>query len=490
MKYINKGKKEKKHRLIILTDMENEEDDSQTMVRLLMYANEIDIEGLIAVTSACPRAKYSSYVTSIIDRVRAYGLVVDNLRKHADGWPSEEYLLSVSASGPQAYGMDGVGEGNTTDGVQRIIDAVDSDDPRPVYFAINAGASCLAQALWQVRHDRPEAQVAAFVSKIRVYDNTGQDDTCGWILNEFPEIFYIRSQSQIAGLYGPDGEVIRAVLSIDHPEILSLKLPRESAIEWMGPNPFGELSMFNWVEKNIRTRHGILGALYPQRYLTERATLRFLEGGGATSWIGLVNKGLYEPDYINWGGWGGRFKTEKEKVISRFGLIRESEEKYPDIRMYPEAADTWCDGDGVTHKNNVYAPVWRWRIAMNNDFQARMDWCVEEYENANHHPIASFMGDTNRTSVHLSVEAGEKVALDASASSDPDGDALSFDWEAYPEAGSYIGDIVIKENSQSKIEYEVPRDASGKQIHIILKVTDDNPEVQLTSYRRIVLDVT
>ncbi len=36
-------------RILVLTDMGNEADDSQTMVRLLMYANRFDIEGLIAV---------------------------------------------------------------------------------------------------------------------------------------------------------------------------------------------------------------------------------------------------------------------------------------------------------------------------------------------------------------------------------------------------------------------------------------------------------
>ena len=51
MEYITRGEQEKRHRLIILTDMENEPDDSQTMLHLLMYANEIDIEGLIAVSS-------------------------------------------------------------------------------------------------------------------------------------------------------------------------------------------------------------------------------------------------------------------------------------------------------------------------------------------------------------------------------------------------------------------------------------------------------
>ena len=51
MRFLSEGEPEQRHRLIILTDMENEPDDSQTMVRLLMYSNEVDVEGLIAVTS-------------------------------------------------------------------------------------------------------------------------------------------------------------------------------------------------------------------------------------------------------------------------------------------------------------------------------------------------------------------------------------------------------------------------------------------------------
>ena len=51
MKFLSQGTPEEKHRLIILTDMENEPDDAQTMVKLLMYSNELDIEGLIATTS-------------------------------------------------------------------------------------------------------------------------------------------------------------------------------------------------------------------------------------------------------------------------------------------------------------------------------------------------------------------------------------------------------------------------------------------------------
>jgi len=35
----------------------------------------------------------------------------------------------------------------------------------------------------------------------------------------------------------------------------------------------------------------------------------------------------------------------------------------------------------------------------------------------------------------------------------------------------------------------VPADAAGKQIHVILEVTDASAIVPLTAYRRVVLDI-
>ena len=40
-----------KHRVIILTDVENEPDDTESLVRLMLYTNQIDVRGLIATTS-------------------------------------------------------------------------------------------------------------------------------------------------------------------------------------------------------------------------------------------------------------------------------------------------------------------------------------------------------------------------------------------------------------------------------------------------------
>jgi len=40
-----------KHRLVVITDIGNEPDDFMSMVRLMLYTNQIDVEGLIASTS-------------------------------------------------------------------------------------------------------------------------------------------------------------------------------------------------------------------------------------------------------------------------------------------------------------------------------------------------------------------------------------------------------------------------------------------------------
>ena len=461
------SKEEQKSRVIILTDMENEPDDSQTMVRLLMYSNELDVEGLIVVTSRW--LQNAVFPESIVDRLMAYGEVRANLQKHAEGWPEMDHLMSKIASGPvssSGYGMDAVGDGKSTDGSELIIKAVDSDDARPVHVCINAGANTLAQALWDVRKSRSEAEVRAFVSRIRVYDDAGQDNAGAWICHNFPDIFYIRSQSQVFGLMG-GGDGYGGGPQVCHP------------------------TQQEWANEHIRRGHGILGALYPHRLMKrERSIVKYfpLEGGGTTTWIGHVNRGLYDPTQITWGGWGGRFAPEKvENIVAAVQDVPPTEEPYKPFRMFVQAADTWSDGS-TTWENDVFAPIWRWRKDIMNDFQARMDWCVEEYSAANHNPVAAFKGDKTRTIVRLNAAPGEAVDLDASASTDPDGDSLSFKWYMYPEAGTYKGNITIDDSNRSRTGFRIPEDAAAKQIHIILEVTDDGAP-PLFAYRRVILKV-
>ena len=87
--------------------------------------------------------------------------------------------------------------------------------------------------------------------------------------------------------------------------------------------------------------------------------------------------------------------------------------------------------------------------------------------------------------IHDATNAYEK--LDASSSSDPDGDELTFKWWLLSAAGTYTQDVKISNSQSSVAEVEIPHGSAGKTLHLICEVTDDGTHA-LTSYRRIIFE--
>lgn len=123
----------KKPRYIALTDISTaiEVDDRQSLIRLLLYSNEIQIEGLIAVTSCFLKNGAKKHNENIIHSIiNKYKCVRNNLLIHDENYPSSDYLHSVTARGINAFGKS-VGNGFCEEkycknsGVRLIIDAVD-----------------------------------------------------------------------------------------------------------------------------------------------------------------------------------------------------------------------------------------------------------------------------------------------------------------------------------------------------------------------------
>lgn len=66
-----------KQRLFVLTGITNEPDDQESLVRLLVCANEVDLEGIVATTSTFMRHQVRR--DKIEELVHSYGNVKANL---------------------------------------------------------------------------------------------------------------------------------------------------------------------------------------------------------------------------------------------------------------------------------------------------------------------------------------------------------------------------------------------------------------------------
>jgi hypothetical protein len=442
-----------KKRLVVLTDIEADPDDAQSLVRLLLYSNDIDIEALIATTSTHQKQRVAPETIRRI--VGAYGKIQPNLLKHEKGFPSAQSLLAIVRQGIPVYGMDGVGQGKDSEGSDFIIQVLERPDPRPVWVAVWGGPNCLAQALWKIRETRSAGVAERLYGKLRVYTIGDQDDSGPWIRKNFSTIFYINSRSYSG---------IAAAAAGSNTDVVSPA----------------------WLAANIQQGHGPLGAEYPD--------ISYGMEGDTPSYLGLIRNGLNEMEHPNWGGWGGRFEfylPTLEQQRGRGGALPDPETR----PLWTTANDTYSPSSMTRRRRGGPAPpddavtsdqvtIWRWRSEYQNDFAARMDWCIKPYSEANHPPVVRVNHPEQ-----FSVKSGQYFRLDADGTTDPDGDSLSYFWFQYPEVGTYK-EIVsfgpFAPNLYNVHTIRAPDVTSPQAVHFILKVTDKGTP-PLTRYRRVIV---
>ena len=444
---------EEKPRIIVLTDIENEPDDAQSLVRFLTYSNMFDVEGIIATTSVWLRNKTAEW--RIYEILEAYKEVQPKLIHHEEGYPSYEELKSVVKTGVPKYGMTGVGEGQDSEGSEWIIKALKKDDTRPLWILAWGGPNCLAQALWKLEQSATPEELASYVKKLRVYTISDQDDSGPWMRRKFTDLFYICTPGYAHE--GREGYHFATWSGI-------------SGDTFHGRFPGGNRVVISkeWIRENIQEEHGSLGEEYPD--------VAYLMEGDTPSFLYMINNGLGSSEHPNYGSWGGRYEYYTPPTQLYFFE--------PETRpLWTNAVDeVYSDVDQQYHTGN-HATIWRWREAFQNDFAARMDWCTRVYDEANHPPVPALAHEQL-----IETTEGENVILKAEGCSDPDGDALSYQWIYYREAGNSVYWLSLENEDKAEASFKAPSMGIPQEMHFILEVTDDGAPA-LTRYKRVIVKV-
>ena len=437
-----------KPRIVVLTDIgpaEVEPDDNESAVRLLSYADRFEIEAIVTTIGwNCDPypEEWAEYLYRVID---GYEVDVQNLMKRSGQteflpdeerqalgyWPTADYIRSRSVMGSPRAGIGVIGPDNDSAGSELLIRLADEDDPRPIWVCSWGGANTLSQAIWKVQQTRSPEAFKAFLRKFRLYTITDQD-----------MVYAMRMDRAYSS---------HQWLRRDFSDDLMLVWD-ESA--WLNQNALG---VRNWEKyATLIQGHGEMGKVYPH----------YLWGveGDTPSFLNVMPNGLNDPEHPEQVGWGG---------CHQFGISPDGE---------TSAWTNWQDPlrrISGSYERKFYPDEF-------NDFAARMQWAAEGKGNRN--PEVRIDGKSGLVPMEVTATAGVSLRFDASASSDPDGDTLRFDWwfQQFP-GEETLPDLV--DATAPNVSFTVPATAApGQEYHLICEVHDDGP-FTLPAYRRIIITV-
>lgn len=530
---VNATAQQPKPRVVITADPEL--DDSNTLIRAILYSSDFQIEGLVYSSSTfhwkgdgegttqylpgreytrlglCPCASWrwapdERFIDDIVD---AYAKVYGNLKVHNPNYPSPAELKSKIKWGNVAFEGDYSAD---TEGSNLIKSLLLDDRPGPLYVTAQGGQSTIARALKSI-HDQyattPQWQaIRDKVSlKLVIIPSGDQDGTyTSYIQPNWPEV------------------TERQLSTMDFGYFIRNGLPAENQV-YIGSG---------WTRENISSR-GPLGAMYrvwgdgKQMVKGDRTDYFGLSGltadqlrnmgymvwtppqekgsfvgeGDTPTFLNLLNNGLRAYENRLWSGWGGISRSSSVPTLGlgstpiarvgpdnsgvAIGLAPAGSTASPNATATapPGAAAGAAPNSALPSISATNAAAnARFFAAAQNDFAARLKWSVSpKFSDANHEPRVRIRGRSE-----TSARPGSTVRLEGDVS-DPDHNTVKVTWWQDNAAGTYSGDIRFTDQAALSTSFRVPSDAQhGDTIHVILEATD-NGTPPLTRYRRLIVRI-
>lgn len=257
-----------RHRVLVSTDVGGTDpDDIQSMVHLLVYADCLDLEGLVSSPYG-PGLK-----AQILEAIDAYEKDYPNLRTYSDKYPELDALRAITKQGAkETPGETGVA--TATEGSRWIIECAKREDKRPLHVLVWGGIEDVAQAL----HDAPD-----ILPKLRVYFIGGPNkkwsvDAYNYIEQNHPELWMIEANSTYRGWF-------------------------------VGGNQNGEWGNENFVKTHV-AGHGALG----KHFADAKGDLKM----GDTPSVARLLRGVSDdPSKPSWGGRFVRIWKDRKTIFNR-----------------------------------------------------------------------------------------------------------------------------------------------------------------------------
>lgn len=474
-----------KPRTIITTD--GEIDDVDSYIRMLLYANEFNIEGFV-YSSSMWHYKGDGKGTKMIsememtkkmygektdlrwagttwmnDVLNAYEKVYPKLSANAKDYPTAAHLKTLVKVG----NIDFEGEmDHDTEGSDFIKAKLLDNTTQPIYLQVWGGTNTIARALKSIEDKYKNTNEWQTVykkvcAKAIIYAILDQDATYRkYVSVNWPEIKVYYNSHQFWCLAYPWKSAVNEAL---HP-LLEGKFMGDHIINNHGPltKMYYSYGDGQHQEGDNENTHGDITKIKNTQWGSFNQ-FDFISEGDSPAFLHLVNVGLDNLANPAYGGWGGRLKQSKIN-----------------LNRWEDGEDV-ADINPITQKIDLAYPQIRWLEALQNDFAARADWCIKSFKETNHAPKISVAKN------QLSVKAGQTIILKATAT-DPDNNLVNISFWQYQEAGTSTEKVVIHTKGK-EAEIKIPSTAkSGDTIHVIIE-GKDNGIPALTRYQRVVLTV-